>query len=71
MNVQMGQHDFGRVQTPGFIGSVIYDNNVNSEESLARIKKGNKAFFMYKKLRSLKQWRTQEFCSEGEFNRFS
>jgi hypothetical protein len=52
-NVQMGQHNFGRVQTFSFLGSVIYDNNVNSEEILTRIKKGNKAF-MNKKLFSSK-----------------
>jgi hypothetical protein len=53
-NVQMGQHNFGRVQTFSFLGSLIYDNNVNSEEILVRIKKGNKAFFMNKKFFSSK-----------------
>jgi len=43
MNVQMRQHNFERLQTFGFLGSVTYDNNVNSEEILTRIKKGNKA----------------------------
>jgi len=43
-----------RVQTFSFLGSVIYDNNVNSEQILTRIKKGNKAFFMNKKLLSSK-----------------
>jgi len=39
MNVQMGQHNFEKVQTFSFLQSVIYDNNVNSEEILTRIKK--------------------------------
>jgi hypothetical protein len=43
-----------RVQTFSFLGSVIHDNNVNSKQILTRIKKGNKAFFMNKKLLSSK-----------------
>jgi hypothetical protein len=43
-----------RVQPFSFLGSVIYDNNVNNEQILTRIKKGNKAFFMNKKLLSSK-----------------
>jgi hypothetical protein len=42
----MGQHNFETVQTFSFVGSVINDNNANSEEILTRIKKGSKAFFM-------------------------
>jgi hypothetical protein len=53
-NVQMGQHNFERVQTFSFLGSVICDNNVNSKKILTRINKGNKAFFMNKKLLSSK-----------------
>jgi hypothetical protein len=42
----MGQHNFETVQTFSFVGSVINDNNANSEEILTRIKKGSKAFFI-------------------------
>jgi len=38
-NVKLGQHNFERVQTFSFLGSIINDNNVNSEEILTRIKK--------------------------------
>jgi hypothetical protein len=53
-NVKLGQHNFERVQTFSFLGLLINDNNINSEEILTRIKKGNKAFFMNKKLLLLK-----------------
>jgi hypothetical protein len=39
MNVQMGQNNFEKVRTFSFLESVIYDNNVNSEEILTKIKK--------------------------------
>jgi hypothetical protein len=39
MNVQMEQNNFEKVRTFSFLGSVTYDNNVNSEEILTRIKK--------------------------------
>jgi hypothetical protein len=42
------------MQTFNFLGSVINDKNVNRLEILMRIKKGNKAFFMNKKLLSSK-----------------
>jgi hypothetical protein len=32
----MGQYNFERVQTFSFLGSVINDNNINSEEVLTR-----------------------------------
>jgi hypothetical protein len=53
-NVKMGQNNFERLQTYSFLGSIINDNNVNSEEILTRIEKGNKAFFMNKNLLSSK-----------------
>jgi hypothetical protein len=53
-NVNIRQHNFERVQTFNFLGSVINDKNVNRVEILMRIKKGNKAFFMNKKLLSSK-----------------
>jgi hypothetical protein len=43
-----------RVQTFNFLGSVINDKNIYRAEILTRIKKGNKAFFMNKKLLSSK-----------------
>jgi len=42
------------MQTFSFLGSVINDNNVNSEEILIKIKNAIKAFFMNKKLLSSK-----------------
>ena len=42
------------MQTFNFLGSVINDKNVNCAEILTRIKKGNKVFFMNKKLLSPK-----------------
>jgi len=53
-NVKTEQNDFERVQTFSFLVSIINDNNVNSEEILTRIEKGNKAFFMNKNLLSSK-----------------
>jgi hypothetical protein len=49
INVNMGQHNFERVQTFSFLRSTINDNNIYSNEILTRIKKGNKAFFRNKK----------------------
>jgi hypothetical protein len=58
-NVKLGQHNFEKVQTFSCIGSVINDSDVNSEEILTRIKKGNKAFFMNKKIAFIKaHWKT-------------
>jgi len=53
-NVNIRQHNFERMQTFNFIGSVINDKNANCVEILTRIKKGNKTFFMNKKLLSSK-----------------
>jgi len=49
MNVKIGQHNFKKVQTSSFLGSIINDNNIHSNKILTRIKKGNKAFFRNKK----------------------
>ena len=51
-NVNIRQRDYERVQTFNFLGSVINDKNVYCAEIFTRIKKGNKAFFMNKKLLS-------------------
>jgi hypothetical protein len=53
-NVVLGQHNFERVQTISFLGLIINGKDVNSEEIMTRIKKGNKAFFMNRKLLSSK-----------------
>jgi hypothetical protein len=50
INVKMGQHNFERVQTFSFLLSLINDNNIQRNEILTRIKKGNKAFFRNKKV---------------------
>ena len=58
-NINMGQHNFERVQTFSFLGSLISDNNIHSNKMLTRIKKGNKAFFRNKKVLSSKLIRKQ------------
>lgn len=53
-NVNIRQHNFERMQTFSFLGSVTNDKNIKCEDILMRINEGNKAFFMNKKLLSSK-----------------
>jgi cell fate (sporulation/competence/biofilm development) regulator YlbF (YheA/YmcA/DUF963 family) len=53
-NAKMGQHYFERVQTLSFLGSIINNKYVKSNEILTRRRQGNKAFFMNNKFLSSK-----------------